>query len=69
MGADICPYPNWLPSNLALRTSHLALRFPDSTLREQRATFRRHLETSSYGMRDCEVLDCCGNRIGLGQPT
>lgn len=33
------------------------------------ASFRRHLETSPYGMRDCELLDCCGNRIGLGQPS
>ncbi len=33
------------------------------------APFRRRLETSSYGMRDFEVMDCCGNLIGVGEPS
>lgn len=31
------------------------------------ATFRRALENSPYGMRDLELIDCCGNLIGVGQ--
>lgn len=33
------------------------------------ARFRRRLETSSYGMRDFELIDCCGNLIGVGEPS
>jgi uncharacterized glyoxalase superfamily protein PhnB len=33
------------------------------------ASFRRPIETSSYGMRDFEVLDCCGNIIGIGEAS
>lgn len=33
------------------------------------AAFRRRIETSSYGMHDFEVLDCCGNLIGIGAPA
>ena len=33
------------------------------------ASFRRRIETSSYGMRDFEMLDCCGNLIGIGEPS
>jgi uncharacterized glyoxalase superfamily protein PhnB len=32
-------------------------------------TFRRTIERSSYGMLDFEMIDCCGNLIGVGQPT
>lgn len=32
------------------------------------ATFRRRIETSSYGMLDFEMFDCCDNLIGVGQP-
>jgi len=32
------------------------------------ASFRRRIESSSYGMRDFEMFDCCGNLIGVGQP-
>jgi uncharacterized glyoxalase superfamily protein PhnB len=31
------------------------------------ANFRRRLEASSYGMRDFELIDCCGNLIGIGE--
>ena len=33
------------------------------------ATFRRPIDSSSYGMRDFELIDCCGNLIGVGQPS
>lgn len=33
------------------------------------AHFRRRLETSSYGMRDFELIDCCGNLIGIGEAS
>ena len=33
------------------------------------ASFRRRIETSSYGMRDFELLDGCGNVIGIGEPS
>lgn len=33
------------------------------------ASFRRRIGTSSYGMRDFELLDCCGNLIGIGEPS
>lgn len=33
------------------------------------ASFRRRIETSSYGMRDFELFDCCGNLIGVGEPS
>ncbi|MBA3699096.1 MAG: VOC family protein [Planctomycetes bacterium] len=33
------------------------------------ATFRRTIDRSSRGMLDFEVSDCCGNLIGVGQPT
>lgn len=33
------------------------------------ATFRRAIENSSYGMRDFELIDCCGNLIGVGQQS
>jgi uncharacterized glyoxalase superfamily protein PhnB len=33
------------------------------------ATFRRRIEASSYGMRDFELMDCCGNLIGVGEPS
>lgn len=32
-------------------------------------TFRRAIESSSYGMRDFELIDCCGNLIGVGQQS
>ena len=31
--------------------------------------FLRTIENSSYGMRDFELMDCCGNLIGVGQPS
>jgi predicted enzyme related to lactoylglutathione lyase len=30
------------------------------------ATFKRGIEDSSYEMRDFEIVDCCGNVIGIG---
>jgi len=33
------------------------------------ASIRRRIERSSYGMRDFELSDCCGNLIGVGEPS
>ena len=33
------------------------------------ALFRRRIETNWCGMRDFDVLDCCCNLIGIGEPS
>ncbi len=34
----------------------------------QGVTIQRHIENSSYGMRDFVIVDCFGNQIQIGHP-